>query len=341
LYIVRSASSSQTGSATIRFSGHQIALYGASSNNHGTYTVSLDGMTPQTYNGTGKEFRPQQLLYFASNLQNGSHTVVLTNTQAEAFTDFDYAIVTTYWTVGPGTSTTSSGSSQASPTHTSESSTPVGAIAGGVVGGVVMLGVIAFLLFLIHRQRKKNRGDAIFSQKGQDALGHELAPGVSVAAMASYGGPRGPSPQRSYSNGLGANPNPNLNYPASMVSGTTMSAVPGMTGHQYAPRMEQPYGSNSPAAAGEPLLGGVRTNEVDMPPPNYDHVFSQAGSSGGGSQAGGSQVGSGSQFGGSSAGGSLPVPPDPQNTQIYRQLREKGVVIPPEAQMRVTRASDL
>jgi hypothetical protein len=303
-------------------------VYGAASTNHGGYSVSLDGMPPQSYNGSEKTFRAQQLLYFASSLSNGTHKVVLTVTQPETDLDFDYAIATTYWTVGPSTSsssTTPTTSDNAQTSHTAGSSIPVAAIAGGVVGGLVMLGIIALLLFLIYRQRKKNQGDAIFSQKGHDALGHELAPGVSVAAMATYGGMRGPSPQRSYAEGLGAN------YASSGTTPTT----PGIIGHQYAPRVQEPYGMAAPVGSGEPLLSGRGGNEIDMPPPNYDHVFSQAGSSGGGSQIGGSSVG-GSQIGSSSAGGSLPAPPNPQNGQIYRQLREKGVVVPQTSVNRAT-----
>jgi hypothetical protein len=44
------------------FPGNAIALYGVVSNNHGNYSVSLDGADPTTYSGTEATFRPQMLL---------------------------------------------------------------------------------------------------------------------------------------------------------------------------------------------------------------------------------------------------------------------------------------
>jgi hypothetical protein len=254
--------------------------------------------------------------------------VVLTNLEDQFFTDFDYAIVTTYDPKPATNSSSGSGSSSSdksgSSTQDNNSSTPVAAIAGGVVGGIVLLAIIGILIFLIFRQRRKNKGDTIMSQKGQDALGHEFAPGVSVAAMASYGGPRGPSPQRSYADGLGSG------YAGSTMSGGgtlgySPAAAAGMAGSFQNQQGQYGYGQQRQMGMNEPFLGagGMRNGsqvEVDLPPPDYDRVFtsSQTGSSGAG----------GSQAGGSSAGGSLPVPPDPQNTRVFRELREKGVVIP-------------
>jgi hypothetical protein len=48
--------------ATFKFYGNGVQLYGATSSNHGPYTVALDGGAPAQYNGTQFKFRPQQLL---------------------------------------------------------------------------------------------------------------------------------------------------------------------------------------------------------------------------------------------------------------------------------------
>jgi hypothetical protein len=57
--------------------------------------VSLDGAAPQPFNGTQVAFRSQQMMYMASGLPSGPHTVVLTNVGG-LFTDVDYAIVSRY-----------------------------------------------------------------------------------------------------------------------------------------------------------------------------------------------------------------------------------------------------
>jgi hypothetical protein len=76
-------------------SGNAVAVYGATSGNHGPYSVSLDGLPAQNYNGSQIAFRPQMLLYYASGLPIGQHTLVVSNTGATGttFTDLDYAIV--------------------------------------------------------------------------------------------------------------------------------------------------------------------------------------------------------------------------------------------------------
>jgi hypothetical protein len=110
----------------------------------------------------------------------------------------------------------------------------VAAIAGGVVGGFVVLSIIAILLFLVYHQWKKNH-----------SLGMNHA-GSDTPAMAT------------------------------MTLGTMR--------HPYAPEVEEPYYGMA-ASTGFTPRGG---NEIDMPPPNYDHVYPQAGRPTGGSQAGAS-----------------------------------------------------
>ncbi|THH29205.1 hypothetical protein EUX98_g4983 [Antrodiella citrinella] len=74
----------QTNGATasIMFDGDAVAVYGGASFDHGNYTVSLDGMLQQ-YNGGSdgqvRMYHPQTMLYFATNLGNGSHTLTFTN----------------------------------------------------------------------------------------------------------------------------------------------------------------------------------------------------------------------------------------------------------------------
>jgi hypothetical protein len=87
-----SASGAANTAAKISFFGNAIALYGATSTNHATYSVSIDGAPASTFNGSSIKpvFRAQRLLYYISNLPSGMHTATLTNLQDQFFTDFDY-----------------------------------------------------------------------------------------------------------------------------------------------------------------------------------------------------------------------------------------------------------
>ena len=49
-------------SATISFKGNAITVYGATSVNHGAFTVALDGGVSMALNGSAKAFRPQNML---------------------------------------------------------------------------------------------------------------------------------------------------------------------------------------------------------------------------------------------------------------------------------------
>jgi hypothetical protein len=262
------------GAVTIHFSGHQIAVYGGTWFNHGQYSVALDGMLSQSYNGISQSFRGQQLLYFASGLSNGTHRVVLTNTQKGTDLDFDYAIATTYWAAAESSSSSTVPSSLPMPSSTnsaptldpSRSSSPVAAITGGVVGGFIMLSIIALLLYLVYRQWRKN---------------HSL----------------------------------DENHAGSGTPAMSMTTS-GMMRHPYAPGVQEPYYSTAASAGSSeaPLFSPRGGNETDMPPPNYDHVYSQAGSPVGGSLTGASSVGA-SQVGSSAPGGIMSAPPSSQNGQ--------------------------
>jgi hypothetical protein len=91
-----SLTNTKGGKATLNFYGNAVALYGATSSNHGPYSVSLDGGDSQSFNGSQIAFRPQQLLYLASGLKTGQHTLTLVNDDDQTFTDIDFAIVSQY-----------------------------------------------------------------------------------------------------------------------------------------------------------------------------------------------------------------------------------------------------
>jgi hypothetical protein len=59
---MRSRTQVANAQATLSFWGNHVELHGATSNNHGAFSVALDGAPPVVLNGTSPIFRPQTLL---------------------------------------------------------------------------------------------------------------------------------------------------------------------------------------------------------------------------------------------------------------------------------------
>jgi hypothetical protein len=87
-------------SATLSFWGTHVELYGASSYNHGLFSVALDGAPALVLNASAPVFRPQTLLYMSSGLPDGPHTLVVASTELSVFFDIDYAVVRA-WSAPP------------------------------------------------------------------------------------------------------------------------------------------------------------------------------------------------------------------------------------------------
>ncbi|PBL02050.1 hypothetical protein ARMGADRAFT_1005487 [Armillaria gallica] len=86
--------------ATFKFNGTGIAIYGAKRSNHGTYSATLDGVINR-FDGYSQTSIHSQSLFSASSLQNGPHTLILTNTQTDNdlnYLDVDYVT----WNVSVG-----------------------------------------------------------------------------------------------------------------------------------------------------------------------------------------------------------------------------------------------
>ncbi|KIP10935.1 hypothetical protein PHLGIDRAFT_186302 [Phlebiopsis gigantea 11061_1 CR5-6] len=86
-------SNTDGANATLTFSGEAVAVYGGVSFDHGMYTVSVDGQTQQLNgaNGQARVYHPKSLLYFASNLGNGTHN--LTMSVGNGYFDLDQVVV--------------------------------------------------------------------------------------------------------------------------------------------------------------------------------------------------------------------------------------------------------
>ncbi|PSR81560.1 hypothetical protein PHLCEN_2v6326 [Hermanssonia centrifuga] len=85
-------------SATLLFNGNAITVYGATSTDHGLFSVSLDDSdSPLLLNGVAPAFRPQNILYYAGGLSNDSHNLTLMNADpSEAWFDLDKFVVSTW-----------------------------------------------------------------------------------------------------------------------------------------------------------------------------------------------------------------------------------------------------
>ncbi|KAH7927499.1 hypothetical protein BV22DRAFT_1127311 [Leucogyrophana mollusca] len=68
------------GAATFSFNGTAFSVYGAKRSNHGTYSVEVDGTTHSGLNGNNTDGEFQVSLFNMTGLQQGMHTVSITNT---------------------------------------------------------------------------------------------------------------------------------------------------------------------------------------------------------------------------------------------------------------------
>ena len=126
-------------------------------------TFSIDGSDPYAFfrqpDPNSNTIMYNQLVYRNTALEDGPHTLTMT-VGPYSLALFDYLLYT------QGSNTTSASASStltnagqssspqpSTPTSARSSSTPVGAIAGGVVGGVVLLSGVTFVAFLLGRRR--------------------------------------------------------------------------------------------------------------------------------------------------------------------------------------------
>ena len=79
-----------SASATINFNGTSIWVYGSKRPNHSAYQATFDGTTT-TYDGRGDELN-QQVIFSATDLNSGPHTVSMANLGSGyyGYLDIDY-----------------------------------------------------------------------------------------------------------------------------------------------------------------------------------------------------------------------------------------------------------
>ncbi|KZT18750.1 hypothetical protein NEOLEDRAFT_1103183 [Neolentinus lepideus HHB14362 ss-1] len=88
-----------SASASFTFNGTSVTLYGANRQNHGFYNITLDGISQGSYNGsTDNPIGVWGSLYWSGELEEGPHTVVITNVPTGSnnnWLDLDYITFTT------------------------------------------------------------------------------------------------------------------------------------------------------------------------------------------------------------------------------------------------------
>ncbi|KAH8826582.1 hypothetical protein DL96DRAFT_1529951 [Flagelloscypha sp. PMI_526] len=133
-------STSKNGaSAAINFQGTGVSLFGAVGPNQASYSVALDGGPLKSFNAFKTDYYPEQMLYSIDRLASGDHTLTFTcNSSDQQSCAVDYAVV--YYT-DFGKGKTGSALSK-------------GAIAGIVIGVLVVLGLLISALVLFIRRRR-------------------------------------------------------------------------------------------------------------------------------------------------------------------------------------------
>ncbi|ODN81541.1 hypothetical protein L202_01960 [Cryptococcus amylolentus CBS 6039] len=200
-YYNRTAYITQTvgDSVSLDFNGSSVQVFGGLYNDHGNYSVSLDGAKATSYNGTFFNLQAGVSLFQASGLDEGPHSVQLINLgqgPKGKYFDIDYIVVNS--TVDPAlsggnnTEGDSTSTSTASPdSSTSSSSMTSGAIAGAVVGGIVGLALVVVLAWFLFRRNKSapGRPESPYLKPGRldtrmDLNGDEVKPFMSNDSQA-------------------------------------------------------------------------------------------------------------------------------------------------------------
>ncbi|KAJ8076804.1 hypothetical protein PM082_001227 [Marasmius tenuissimus] len=185
-------------------------LYGPVGPNAASYAVQVDGGSTSTFSATKARFVPRVMLYYGSNLGPGKHTLkFVCRPSTGQVCSIDYAEVFT----------TSSIQKRSSGSSTGALST--GAIAGLVIGILLLVALLLFGLFWYFRRRKQERERQnqrdLFSASGLD--GSSFRPGSNTY---NYGQPvsaNAATAQSTYSTSMTL-PNP---YPVAVYETSTTS----------------------------------------------------------------------------------------------------------------------
>ncbi|KAF7348049.1 hypothetical protein MSAN_01757300 [Mycena sanguinolenta] len=150
--------------ALFSFAGDRVALYGAIGAQGGPYNVQIDGGTPSSFTAKQNIFDPNtalpnylssQLLFYASNLGMGNHSITVTaiDLSAGESVSIDYAIVDGTLNSVPGPITSSTPTSPSSTPSTSTFQASKHGLSPGQLGGIAAgatLGALCLLALLAY-----------------------------------------------------------------------------------------------------------------------------------------------------------------------------------------------
>ncbi|KAH7360741.1 hypothetical protein BKA65DRAFT_473876 [Rhexocercosporidium sp. MPI-PUGE-AT-0058] len=194
--------------------------------------------------------------------------------------------------VVPGSGATNTPSPRPTPSPNKHSKTPIGAIVGGAVGGVVVLALLAFLLWFCLRKRKQKR---VESAAAQARIQNEQASALTAYGLnnnnnnssnvaeiagtmkpaAAYGGPAQQQPQYP---AMGV-------YPEKQAAGVGMQEVyrPALGGQQqqqgvsYSANSHSASQSQSPSQSPPPVYTTPSSTHIPVPsPPSQYSELEQA-----------------------------------------------------------------
>ncbi len=93
------ATTAQNASMTFKYIGTDVQLYGAQRGNHGRYQVTLDNFTYSPQSGYAPDPGNFQVVLFESHdVQQGNHTVTITNVDNDKWLDIDFVRSSPYLT---------------------------------------------------------------------------------------------------------------------------------------------------------------------------------------------------------------------------------------------------
>ncbi|CAE6402434.1 hypothetical protein ACGC1H_000292 [Rhizoctonia solani] len=126
--------------ATLKFHGSELFLYGGVGPDFGTFKVQVDSQEPVVLNATRGFTHPPVTLFTTSGLDDGQHTLTITNLEGGKSLTIDYA----EYTPASGPSRSNAGL--------------IGGVLGGVLGALVVLALLGWFFI---RRRKQARNNAM------------------------------------------------------------------------------------------------------------------------------------------------------------------------------------
>ncbi|TDL24133.1 hypothetical protein BD410DRAFT_109294 [Rickenella mellea] len=156
--------------------GDAIAIYGAVGPTNGFYDIVLDNGHKVTFNATKQNVSTEQLLYFASGVGGGIHSVRMSPSFENQTLAIDYAVIYTSLSTPLPSSNTNSGGDTITSKTTHKSSTVLIASVVSVIGVLVIL--IIAILFLLRRRRRRSQPE----KQHFDSAANEDSPTPSLNA---------------------------------------------------------------------------------------------------------------------------------------------------------------